>query len=122
MMEPQEIEDEGHERIVERVAAIDVAKASGMVCVRVPRTSRPGRRVSRVWEVAATTGAVTGLGDHLACQGIEKVSVEAGQRLLADLVLPAGGGRPEGAAGQCPRGQEHAGPAEDGQARQCLAG
>ena len=77
MMEPQEIEDEGHERIVERVAAIDVAKASGMVCVRVPHESRPGRRVSRVWEVAATTGAVIGLGDHLACQGIEKVSVES---------------------------------------------
>jgi transposase len=76
-MEPQEIEDEGHERIVERVAAIDVAKASGMVCVRVPHASRPGRRVSRVWEVAATTGAVTGLGDHLACQGIEKVTVES---------------------------------------------
>ena len=76
MMEPQEIEDEGHERIIERVAAIDVAKASGMVCVRVPHASRPGRRVSRVWEVAATTGAVTGLGDHLACQGIEKVTVE----------------------------------------------
>jgi hypothetical protein len=69
MMEPREIEDEGHERIIERVAAIDVAKASGMVCVRVPHKSRPGRRVSRVWEVAATTGAVTGLGDHLACQG-----------------------------------------------------
>src|SRR3974390_1759600 len=77
MMEPQEIEDEGHERIVERVAAIDVAKASGMVCVRVPRESRPGRRVSRVWEVAATTGAVTRLGDHLACQGIEKVTIES---------------------------------------------
>ena len=77
MMEPREIEDEGHERIVERVAAIDVAKASGMVCVRVPHGSRPGRRVSRVWEVAATTGAVTGLGDQLACQGIEKVSVES---------------------------------------------
>jgi len=77
MMEPQEIEDEGHELIVERVAAIDVAKASGMVCVRVPHESRPGRRVSRVWEVAATTGAVTGLGDHLACQGIEKVTVES---------------------------------------------
>jgi transposase len=77
MMKPQEIEDEGHERIVERVAAIDVAKASGMVCVRVPHESRPGRRVSRVWEVAATTGAVTGLGDQLACQGIEKVSVES---------------------------------------------
>src|SRR5215471_5358245 len=77
MMEPQEIEDEGHERILERVAAIDVAKASGMVCVRVTHESRPGRRVSRVWEVAATTGAVTGLGDHLVCQGIEKVTVES---------------------------------------------
>jgi len=41
VMEPQEIEDEGHEQILERVAAVDVAKASGMVCVRVPRrTSR----------------------------------------------------------------------------------
>jgi transposase len=77
MMEPREIEDGGHERILERVAAIDVAKASGMVCVRVPHESGPGRRVSRVWEVAATTGAVTGLGDHLACQGIEKVTVES---------------------------------------------
>ena len=47
MMEPREIGDEGHERIVERVAAIDVAKAAGMVCVRVPHESRPGRRVGR---------------------------------------------------------------------------
>jgi transposase len=76
MMEPREIEDEGHERILERVVAIDVAKASGMVCVRVPHESRPGRRVSRVWEVPAATGAVIELGDHLACQGIEKVTVE----------------------------------------------
>ena len=113
MMEPQEIEDEDHERVLERVAAIDVAKASGMVCVRVPHESKPGRRVSRVWEVAATTRAVTGLGDHLVCQGIEKVTVESTSRLLADLVLPAGGGRPGRAAGQCPGGQEHAGQAEN---------
>jgi transposase len=77
MMEPREIEDEGHERVIERVAAIDVAKASGMVCVRVPHDTRPGRRVSRVWEVPAATGAVIELGDHLVCQGIEKVTVES---------------------------------------------
>jgi hypothetical protein len=41
MMEPRDVEDEGHERIVERVAAIDMGKASGMVCVRVPHG--PGR-------------------------------------------------------------------------------
>ncbi len=47
--EPQEIEDEEHEQVVERVAAVDVAKALGMVCTRVPHPSRPGRRLSRVW-------------------------------------------------------------------------
>jgi transposase len=77
MMGPQEIEDEGYERVLERVAAIDVAKASGMVCVRVPHDSVASRRVSRVREVAATTRAVTELGDHLVCQGIEKVTVES---------------------------------------------
>jgi transposase len=77
MSQPQEIEDAGHEQIIGRVAAIDVAKASGMVCVRVPHESAPGRRVSRVREVAATTRAVTELADHLVCEGIEKVTVES---------------------------------------------
>jgi transposase len=59
------------------VAAVDVAKDSGKVCVRVPHESKPGRRVSRVWDVDATTRAVIELGDHLVCQGIEKVTVES---------------------------------------------
>jgi len=57
VMEPQEIEDEEHEQILERVAAVDVAKASGMVCTRVPDPARPGRRRTRVWQVDATTNA-----------------------------------------------------------------
>jgi transposase len=77
MDKPQEIVDEEHEQVCERVAAIDVAKATGMVCVRVPDDARPGRRVSRVWEVQATTRAVIELGDHLACEGIEKVTLES---------------------------------------------
>jgi transposase len=77
MREPQEIEDEEHEQVVERVAAIDVAKASGKVCTRVPHPSRPGRRLTKVWDVDATTGAITELGDHLAGLGIEKVTVES---------------------------------------------
>ena len=31
-MRPQVIDDEQHERVYERVAAVDVAKDSGMVC------------------------------------------------------------------------------------------
>jgi transposase len=77
MAEPQEIEDEEYEQVLERVAAIDVAKASGKVCVRVPHESKPGRRVSRVQDVDATTRAVIELGDHLVCQGVEKVTVES---------------------------------------------
>src|ERR687898_617267 len=77
MREPQEIEDEEHEQIWERVAAVDVAKASGMVCIRVPHPSRPGRRVSKVWEVEATTGAIAELGEQLAGLGIQKVTVES---------------------------------------------
>jgi transposase len=74
---PQEIVDEEHEQVIERVAAIDVAKATGMVCVRVPHDTVPGRRVSRVWEVPAMTRAVIELADHLVCKGIEKVTVES---------------------------------------------
>jgi len=77
MMEPQEIEDEEYEQILDRVAAIDVAKASGMVCTRVPHPSRPGKKRTRVWEVSATTGAVLELADHLAGEGIEKVTLES---------------------------------------------
>jgi transposase len=77
VMEPQEIEDEEHEQILERVAAVDVAKASGMVCTRVPREGRPGKRRTRVWQVGATTGAILELADHLAAEGVEKVTLES---------------------------------------------
>ena len=77
MREPQEVQDEAHEQLVARVAAIDVAKASGMVCTRVLHASAQGRRVTRVWEVPATTGAIIELGGHLAGLGVEKVTPES---------------------------------------------
>jgi transposase len=77
MREPQEVQDEAHEQLVARVAAIDVAKASGMVCTRVLHASAQGRRVTRVWEVPATTGAIIELGGDLAGLGVEKVTLES---------------------------------------------
>jgi len=77
MMEPVEIQDEEHEQILERVAAIDVAKATGMVCTRVPDDSRPGRRLSKVWEIPATTNAIIELGEYLAGLGIQKITLES---------------------------------------------
>ena len=73
--EPEEIIDAEHELGIERVAAIDVAKASGKVCVRLPGKS--GRRVSRVWDVAATSGAVADLAAQLRAQRVQRVTVES---------------------------------------------
>ena len=70
----EEIPDAEHELVIERVCAVDVAKASGTVCVRAPRERR---RVSKVWDVEATTGAVSDLADQLSELGIEKVTVES---------------------------------------------
>jgi len=77
MREPQEIQDEDHEQLLERVAAVDVAKASGMVCTRMPHESKLGRRVTKVWQVDATTNAIIQLGEQLVGLGVERVTVES---------------------------------------------
>jgi hypothetical protein len=57
---PQIIEDQEHERIYERVAAVDVAKDTGMVCTRTPHPARPGGRRAAVWTVKARMNAIRG--------------------------------------------------------------
>ena len=77
MREPREIEDREDELAVARVAAVDVAKASAVVCTRVPREGGPGRFVTRVWPVGATTNEIIELAAHLAGQRVEKVVLES---------------------------------------------
>ena len=77
MSRPQVIDDEEHERVHERVAAVDVAKDSGMVCTRTPHPSRPGARQSAIWTVKARTGAIGKLGRQLKKDGIEIVTLES---------------------------------------------
>jgi transposase len=77
MQQPVEVQVDEHEQIVERVAAIDVAKASGMVCLRTPHETIPGKRVTKVWQVQATTAALVELGDHLRCERVTRVVLES---------------------------------------------
>ena len=77
MSRPQVIDDEQHERVHERVAAVDVAKDSGVVCTRTPHPSRPGARRSTVWTVKARMNAVRALGRQLRKDGIEIVTLES---------------------------------------------
>ena len=77
MSRPQVIDDQDHERIYERVAAIDVAKDTGMVCTRTPHPSRPGARRGTVGTVRARMGAIGELGRQLKRDGIEIVTLES---------------------------------------------
>ena len=74
---PQVIDDEERERVYEKVAAVDVAKDSGMVCTRLPHPSRAGTRQSTVWTVQARMGAIRELGRQLARGGIQTVTLES---------------------------------------------
>jgi transposase len=73
----QQVEVEEHEEIVGRVAAIDVAKASGMVCTRMPHATKTGQRVTTVWQIPSTTTAILELAEQLAGEGIQRVVVES---------------------------------------------
>ena len=73
----EEIPDADHESVIERVCAVDVAKAAGKVCVRIPHPTLAGRRISRVWDVAATCAAVSDLAGQLVAERVERVTVES---------------------------------------------
>jgi transposase len=64
----EELREDHDDGTVARVAAIDSAKASEMVCLRVPHDTIEGRRVQKV---------DCRLGDRLVCQGVERVVMEA---------------------------------------------
>ena len=72
-----DIDEDETERVLTVAAAVDVAKASGMVCVRRPHPSIEGRRTARVWEVDATTNSVLALGVDLVAAGVERVVLES---------------------------------------------
>jgi transposase len=74
---PEVIPDEEHVQVHQRVCGIDVAKETGMVCVRTPDEARPGRRVNKVWQVKATTRSVIELGETLLAMGVEMVTMES---------------------------------------------
>ncbi|WP_031173025.1 IS110 family transposase [Streptosporangium roseum] len=63
--------------LVERVAALDIGKATLMACIRVPHEDKPGRRLQEVGEHATTTRALLDLADKLRCQGVTLVAMEA---------------------------------------------
>ena len=78
MRKPQVVPDEDHEVVYERVAAVDVAKASGVVCARTPDPARPGRYVNRIWDnVPATRTQIAELGRELLSCQVQMITLES---------------------------------------------
>ena len=106
--------------LVQRVAALDIGKASLVCCVRVPHESRLGARRQEVRTYGTVTPALLELRDWLVCQGVTRVVMEATSAYWKPP-LPARRRR-RVLGGQRPRRQERPRPAQDRQAGRGLAG
>jgi hypothetical protein len=119
---PQVIDDRERERVHERVAAVDVAKDTGMVCTRMPHPARPGARRATVWTVQARMNTIGQLGRQLKRDGIEIVTLESASgywRIWFFVREAAGLAVPLVHAAQA---QEPARPARNRQAGRAMAG
>ena len=63
--------------LVERIAALDIGKATLTACLRVPHEDKPGARRQEVRTYATLTPALLELRDWLICQGVTLVVMEA---------------------------------------------
>ena len=77
----EEVTEEPAE-LVERVAALDIGKASLVCCVRVPHESRPGARRQEVRTYDTVTPALLELRDWLICQGVTRGGDGGHQRVV----------------------------------------
>lgn len=62
---------------VERVAALDIGKATLQACVRVPHESKPGRRMQELRGYATVTSALLQMADWFRCWGVTRVVMES---------------------------------------------
>jgi transposase len=70
-------ETQDREEIIERVAALDVGKASLTCCVRVPSSDRSGQRRQEVETYSTMTRSLLVMADRLQALGVTRVVMEA---------------------------------------------
>jgi hypothetical protein len=100
---------------------LDIGKKDLKACVRTPNPSGKRSRRQEIRTFATTTNSLLELRDWLVAEKVTLVVLEA-TGLLAPVLLPAGGRRPGGVAGECGAGQKRPGSPEDGQDRRGVAG
>ena len=76
-MPAKTVQDEDYQLRHEKVAGIDIAKASGMICLRLPPEEGKDKRFSKVWETGATVPEIEELAGELKQAGVELISMES---------------------------------------------
>ena len=70
-------ESQDEERIIERVAALDIGKAEVVCCVRLPAPAGGKRRIQEVSTHSSMVGSLSDLAERLVELRIERVVMEA---------------------------------------------
>jgi transposase len=68
---------EEREEIIERIAALDIGKATLVCCVRLPNARQPGRRLQEVDTYSTMTRSLMRMTDRLRELGVTRVVMEA---------------------------------------------
>jgi len=71
------VEDEDYQLRHEKVAGIGIAKASGMICLRLPPEDEAGKRRSKVWEAGPAVPEIEAVAEELLAAGVELASMES---------------------------------------------
>jgi transposase len=104
------------EKIMARVAALDIGKAEVVCCVRVPHEGTPGRRSQEVATSSTMTRSLLALSDHPRCLGGESGGDGGRPGVLKTRLFSAEGSGAGSLAGQRQERQTPAGTAQDGHA------
>jgi len=70
-------ETQEREEIIERIAALDIGKATLVCCVRLPNPRQPGRRMQDVETHSTMTRSLMRMTDRLRELGVTRVVMEA---------------------------------------------
>jgi transposase len=70
-------ETQDREEIIERVAGLDIGKASLVCCLRVPDEGKPGRRLQEVKTYSTMTRSLMAMAERLRDLGVTRVVMEA---------------------------------------------
>lgn len=71
------VETNDDEKIIPRIAALDIGKAELVACVRLPNQTNSGKRLQEITTYSTMTRTLLTMADRFRCLGVTRVVMEA---------------------------------------------